>query len=119
MKRNLDLVRLILLKAEEKEDIRGCLIPEIPPFTNDQIAYHINLIHQAGLIDVLDFSSKDGGFYGIQNLTWAGHEFLDASRDKSLWERAKVKLGSKFSSVSFEIMKELLVSLVKSELDIK
>ncbi|WP_172592417.1 DUF2513 domain-containing protein [Nitrosomonas supralitoralis] len=49
MKRDLNLVRNILLCAIEQEcEFFGN--PEIEDYSSDQISYHINLMDQAGLV---------------------------------------------------------------------
>ena len=116
MKRNLDLIRVILIKTEGKEVPSGWIIPQIEGFSDEEVAYHIKLLIEANFIDGIDLTTKDGYQYGIRNLTWEGHEFLDAGRDDSLWKKAKLKLGPKFFSVSFDIIKEVLVSLTRQEL---
>ncbi|MCL4500491.1 MAG: DUF2513 domain-containing protein, partial [Deltaproteobacteria bacterium] len=40
----------------------------------------------------------------IKGLTWAGHEFLEASRDDSRWNKAKKITWEKTKSLSFEIL---------------
>jgi hypothetical protein len=116
MKRNLDLVRLILLKAEEKNTPSRWIIPSIEGFSGEEVAYHIKILIEANLIDGIDLTTSDGYQYGIRNLTWEGHEFLDAARDEGIWKKAKQKFGSKIFSVSFDIVKDLLISLTRQEL---
>ncbi len=53
----------------------------------DQINYHLDLINKAGFID-------DGGMrpmvgIGFRRLTWAGHDFVDFTRDKTVWSKTK------------------------------
>jgi hypothetical protein len=49
-------------------------------------------------------------------LTWEGHEFLDAARNKTMWNRAKTALTTQGAGLSFDVMKALLLGYVKQEL---
>jgi hypothetical protein len=51
--------------------------------------------------------------WNINGLTWAGHEFLEASRDDSRWNKAKKIISEKTGSFSFEILKSILMDLMK------
>jgi hypothetical protein len=112
MKRDMDLVRKILLIAEDSPewDIDNF---EIDSFSKDQIAYHILLLKDAGLVEGYLRQSDNAGIlgYGISRLTWAGHDFLDASRDEGRWNQAK-EIFSKMGGVTFDVAKEVLVRLM-------
>jgi hypothetical protein len=77
------------------------------------ICYHYKILSQAGYIEVVDLSSKGGVDIQVKNLTWEGHEFLDASRNISVWQKAKKKFGSEFKTIPFQILKEVLIELTK------
>jgi len=47
------------------------------------------------------------------NLTWDGHEFLDAARNPSLWERAKCTALKQTGGLSLEVLKSVLIDLAK------
>lgn len=69
MKRNLDLIREILIETEKKDNPSGWIIPKIKDFSENEVAYNINLLIQANLIDGIDLTTADGYQYGIRNLT--------------------------------------------------
>lgn len=116
MKRDWDLIRKILIVAELKDSPSGWIMPKIEGFSADEVSYHTNLLIQANLIDGIDLTTADGYEFGIINLTWDGHEFLDASRNDNTWKKVKKQLGSKLASLTFELIKEVLVSIAKSDL---
>lgn len=116
MTRDLDLIRKILIEAELKDNPSGWIIPKIEGYSADQVSYHTNLLMQANLVDGINLTTADGYEFGIRNLTWEGHEFIDAARNDKTWEKAKQKFGTKFISTSFDLLKEVLTSLVKKEL---
>ena len=53
----------------------------------------------------------------IQRLTWDGHDFLDAIRSKSVWNKTKDAVGSSgFQSVPFVLLKEAAMSTMREQL---
>jgi hypothetical protein len=68
------------------------------------------LLDQAGLVQ-MDLMTYDGGALRTPvGLTWAGHEFLDAARNNSVWNKAKSAIVEKGGAVSFEILKAYLTA---------
>jgi hypothetical protein len=58
MKRDLDLVRLILKACEEHPHGFAPRTFELPDYSEEQIGYHIHLLGQAGLMRVIDSTIK-------------------------------------------------------------
>lgn len=119
MKRDLDLARNILLAVENNENAVGAsfVIIEIPNRSQKEISYHVELLHEAGLIEAKDFSrgSRHYEWYP-ERLTWLGHEFLDSARDEDLWNRAKNKLTKETKNFSLGMLKTVLTELAKKGL---
>lgn len=119
MKRDLDLIRLILKKAEECEDPWGLQeMPEITGYSRGQIAYHTKLLHEAGLLEAHDASSlgPDGFEWVPGTLTWDGHEFMDASKDNALWEKAKEYVINPVGAFTFDLLFQWLKAQGKERL---
>ena len=115
MKRDMDLARLILLKIEETgDDPRLWIDLEIPNYTSESVSYHVMILNEAGLIEACDLSTMGRGnsIWRPKRLTWSGHEFLDAARNESIWNKAKEKA----TNMNFELLKELLLSMVRQQL---
>jgi len=114
MKRDMDLIRKILLKLEEfltDDDIEKI---QLDGYSPEQIIYHVFLLEEAGLIraKILFGSGTTAPVdYVIFGLTWAGHDFLDACREEGRWEKAK-DVFRQAGGVSFDIAKEVLVRLM-------
>lgn len=120
MKRDMDLVRLILL---EIEDHQHGLAPQRLPiegYADEQIGYHVHLMGQAGLLKVADVTCQ--GSLSPEaipvRMLWAGHDFLDAARSDTIWNRAKKHLGAEWTSVPLEVLKALLVKLVSQSVGV-
>ena len=113
MKRDLDLIRKILLEVESCDDpggIRDSMGINIKGYSTALTNYHVGLVIDAGWVtgtslNTLESSSK---FYFNLNLTNTGHEFLDNAKNESVWQTVKKDLGSKWGSVSFSVLQTLL-----------
>jgi len=111
MKRDIDLVRKILMSVEAKESPDDWLNIEIEGYSPVEISYHVKILAEAGYLDARDLSSTGNFEWAPVNLTWEGHEFLDAARDTKIWNKAKGVISEKASSVSFEILKAVLLKI--------
>ncbi len=109
MTRDLDLVRKILLVCEEHPDGFAPQELNIEGYTDDKIGYHVYLAGEAGLLKVADRThcGCQSPYAMPLSMTWLGHEFLDASRNETVWEKAKKAVGSS----SFDVLKAVLVRL--------
>ena len=120
MKRDVDLIRQIILQAEQaNEKINVGAKFKVKGYDDILVAKHIELLVEAGLLKArLTRTDTDGvvGAY-VERLTWDGHEFLDAARNESVWNKAKVTIKEKVGTVSFEVLKTLLIKISKSLLN--
>jgi len=117
MKRNIELVRKLLLYLEEKPDYKMVNDLELEGFSKYEVQYHFILMDQAGLISCERSVSSSTSDRVIQvypfGLTWQGHEFLEASRNDTFWNKAKELVKSKSGALSIEVVKALLISMAK------
>lgn len=112
--RDMDLIRRILATVEDARYTMGEVELEFDEYADDVVAYHVLLLHEADLLEAVDFSTMGGPAWRPVRLTWEGHEFLEASRDDTRWEKAKQLMTQHGGGMSFEVMKVLLVTLMKS-----
>ncbi|MEK5390199.1 DUF2513 domain-containing protein [Margalitia sp. FSL K6-0131] len=90
-----ELIRSLLLQLKNGLSVDYC---------NDVVAYHFNLIQQAGWIDG-DVLYLDGKPYGHMKLNWNGHEVADLLSNKDKWEQLKAK---GYLELSFNIIIDLM-----------
>lgn len=112
MKRDMDLVRSILLKTEEQT--RSFDADELVDAKHgeDEVAYHVYIMKQAGLLDATITSDMSGGMYAtVEGLTWDGQDFLDAVRNDGVWHRIKRGLADGVKSVGFESIKSTAIAI--------
>ena len=119
MKRDMDLVRKILLALEKTTNTRGIMDYEDydSDCSREQIDYHLNMMDQADLIVVEHIEKKMGVVLRARALTWQGHEFLDLARNECFWSRAKKKVWNVTGALPFEGLKMVLVQLMKRALE--
>lgn len=118
MQRDVDLVRRILLHIE-RSGADGTSPGGWAPLVEDgyevsSIQYHIQILHDAGLIQADELVP---GQWWPERMTWAGHEFLDASRDEALWNEAKRRVEATVGTAPFEVFRDLLMRMTRERLD--
>ena len=116
MKRDMDLVRKLLLAAESEEHGYVSKV-EIPGYTEEQINYHAFLLGEAGLAKVANVThnKSEGPEALLVNLTWAGHEFIDSARENTIWNQARDKIN-KIGGATLPIWTALLSELIKKQI---
>ena len=114
----MDLVRSLLLELEARVDPADVSVPELEGRSDQEVAYHLGLMKQAGLIYALGSAGEDA--YGTrwlpQSLTWEGHEFLDAAREDERWQAAKRIAKENGGALTFEAIKTALSEMTKRAL---
>jgi len=50
--------------------------------------------------------------------TWAGHEFLDAARNDTIWHKAGERIKKSGVGVTLSLLKEILSQLLKQSLNL-
>ncbi len=118
MKRDMDLVRKILLELEKHKHGYAPRPLAIEGHSEEEIGFHVHLMGEAGLLKTADVATRGSMSPQAQarNITWEGCEFLDAAREPSIWERAKVKIVSAGAGVTLEVLKGVLADLSKQAL---
>ena len=108
MKRNWDTIREILIRFEDLDPETGSL--QLSDFSSDrayEYSYHVELLLEAGLIH--GQMSKTLGNHAqnflAHRLTWEGHEFLDAIRSDSVWNKTKTSFVKSGLSMTFDLVK--------------
>jgi hypothetical protein len=105
MTRNMDLIRLILLKVEQN-DPNG----PINGYSEDEIRYHRKLAIDKGLLKghVLEDprrSSPVPANVSVEDLTWEGHDFIDGIQSDSNWNKVKDYLLAGGKQITIETIK--------------
>ncbi|MDT3779174.1 DUF2513 domain-containing protein [Nitrospira sp. MA-1] len=115
MKRDLDLIRNLLLALEDKPGPESVDSFHIEGYDDLTVKYHLLLLAQAKLIDYEPETTKTGRIIRVLafNPSWQGHEFLDAVRNETVWRKVKAQSSEMGLSVPFEIVKSLAIEAIK------
>lgn len=109
MRRDLDLVRCILLTAESEDGPvgEGALLECCDDMA--RLAFHVELMDSRGLI------AGKVGYDGLRHralsvevssITWEGYDYLDAIRSPKVWAKAKGVLAETVGDTSLSVVKE-------------
>lgn len=113
MKRDMDLVRDLLLWMEADPNGRVGAVPTFPGHSDESVGYHFHLMVQAGLIEGMQVRSigLPSPYSKPLSLTYAGHDFLEHARDNTRWNRAKKSIIETGRSMTVEVLTSVLQSL--------
>jgi Hypothetical protein (DUF2513) len=97
MKRDLDLIRDILLDVENWNHPQPIFLEGMAYEGKDkqEIGYQIDLLNDVGYIDARIIKGGQGVNYetaAILRMTMAGHEYLDSVRSPEVWKKTKSTL---------------------------
>nr|WP_137831783.1 DUF2513 domain-containing protein [Methylobacterium sp. L1A1] len=127
MKRDIDLIRSLLLRLEEVQQrpLTTHTIPfgheslAVEGHTADEIGHALELMLDAGFLQVERPGFSPGGAILFQRLTWQGCEYLDDVRDPEVWRRTKdgaSKVGGASLSFVWEMAKAYGKQVAKERL---
>lgn len=117
MKRDMDLVRQLLIRTEEAECTLDTptLSFDTDEYDLETIVYHVRLLEAHGLIDANISRDITGSYHcTIQGLTWDGCDYLDAIRDTRVWERTKKLVASTVGSTTMSVIKTAAIEVAKT-----
>ena len=89
MTRDMELVRKILVAIEDHSKAQGIVPLQLDGHSDDEVSYHVKLLAEGGLIEATNCSTMEGFCWRARQLKWDGHDFIEAIRDDSRWQRAK------------------------------
>ncbi len=118
MRRDMDLLRLLLLKLETINDEADSIYLysyeelQIDGFTTDQVVYHLDLAVEAGLVD----QGGNGAMseFMFRRLTWSGHDFADAVRDDEIWRKTR-QGATAAGGFSLDLLKDLAKGFIRKK----
>ncbi|MDQ7915853.1 DUF2513 domain-containing protein [Pseudomonas sp. 102515] len=123
MRRDMDLIRVIMLKLEDWDKSPGAIISSphigedfpIEGYTPEQVEYHYMLIVENRWIDT-GGSRPTFGFFYFRALTGEGHDFVDSVRDEEVW--AMTRDGAKKAGAfTLELLGQLAKGFAKKQIE--
>jgi hypothetical protein len=118
MKKDWTIIRAVLLTLEAAEAPNTALnANNVPPFPEQEVAYNIRLLSEAGFIEanILESHSGDGHIAVAlaRSLTNSGHELLDTIRSDTVWG----KIQETFKTKGVEMTFDLVISVGKKVME--
>jgi hypothetical protein len=114
MKRDLELIRKIMLKMEDAPTGAAPEM-EIEGYSRMAVGYHSYLIVDAALAagcDAATRASQGSPEWILTHLTSLGHDFAEAARNEGRWKKALQKAGA----LALPLFIEALIGSVKGKL---
>lgn len=117
MKRDLDLVRQLLLQIEA--------LPAGPPvqyrtgeIEDPALLAHFELVIAAGLVNgkLARSQGARGDVISISGLTWEGHEWIEMVRSQAVWSETKAALLEGAGALTYELTKEVAARILRARL---
>lgn len=121
MKRDMDLVRALLLRIESWDIPPGGAVsnlfatdPEvqIDGYADNAVDYHLELLIDSGLVEG---SCNIERRFRIHKLTPAGHDLVESIRDPAIWSETKEGV-KKAGGFTVELLRDLAKGLIKTQI---
>ena len=117
MKRDMELVRKVLLEVEELSisPIDWLIDFRVEGYEEDLVNYHVWLLWQAGFLEAMEDNTMGDDFRCFPSaLRWEGVEFLESIRDPKIWRQTKAGVR-KVGSAGLDIVWGLAKSYAKQQ----
>lgn len=114
MKRDWDLIRYILLEIESKTPQN---VLSASDFTGDitTISYHLTLLLESGLVIGHNIGTLQNSYdCKVDRLSWAGHDFLDAISNETIWSKVKNSVKEAGGKVTIETPKAIAIKYMST-----
>ena len=114
MKRDLDLVRQLLLQIEA--------LPAGPPvqyrtseIEDPVLLAHFELVLGAGLVNgkIARSQGARGDVISISGLTWEGHEWIEMVRSQAVWNETKATLLAGAGALTYELTRSAAAKILR------
>lgn len=112
VKRDMDLVRRILLDVQAKTSLEPELI-KIDGRDDAVVGRHIEMLFDAGYLEGIEHSTMASRYRDVlvKDLSWEGHEFVGAIFKEELWEKLKSAIGpGELASLSLKAIKDASIA---------
>lgn len=120
MRRDMDLIRQLMLKFESLPPTIGTLFFEFDDkdlqfegYEPIVVAEHIRLMAEGRLIDA---KVTGQGAVMLNSITLAGYDFLDSVKDEEIWRKTKEGLSAA-GGFTIDLAKALAKGLIKKQVE--
>ena len=113
----MDLIRAILLEVEAERGPAERLELHLEGWDVALVFEHVRLLAKAGYLRATTPVEPPPRIH-VHELTWDGHDFIDAIRSESVWSGVKDRAAEQGVGLPLEVIKSLAIAVVKSKLGI-
>jgi hypothetical protein len=106
----MDLLREILIEIEKLPPNQRWATEPLLGYSREEVVYHVKLAQDDDLVDAR--FAPSGTQAVVFRLTNAGHEFLDAARNDTVWEKAKELAKSATGTLTVQALKLALAKVI-------
>ncbi len=107
MKRNMDLVRHILMMTRDNDMPleHSAFRLDDGGWSDEEVMYHIDMMNECGLLNATIQKAWGGIYYSatVYNLTWQGQDFCDSVADSKVWHKVKDVIKRGVGSASMDV----------------
>lgn len=119
MERDNEMIRQLLIEFKENSKPGADISPD-----TEKENYHMYLLLESGLIDAKkqNYMGQSLPEYINLRITTAGHDFLEAAENNTVWEKSKQSLkekGMNIGNVPIDVLKDYLKMQLKAHLGIE
>lgn len=118
MKRDLDLIREILLSIEESDRALAVSEIRIPEYTAEEIVFHVELLSDAEYIEISRPKYLSRPCHVVQRLTMKGCDYLDSIRDELVWKDTRSAVLRAVGSAPLEIIKDVALAFIRDRMNL-
>lgn len=118
MKRDPDLIRKLLLRFEQTEEVRLSRKDlAIDGYGEEQIRLHLDLLEEKGWLDhhIIHMAGGLTRFDTGYRPTHDGYDFLDSVRDPQIWEKTK-QGARKVGALSLDVLSDIAKGIIKKKI---
>ncbi len=116
MKRDMELVRKILFEIENKHKSGALVNLNIEGYDMETVAYHCQIMYEAGLVlSYKPFHTGEGLYsFAVGGLTWDGNDYLEKTRDDTIWRKIMQVITDKGLPFTIDIVKSISSVIISS-----
>ncbi len=113
MKRDMDLIRDLLLFIEEQPagELTQQIAYDDEKHTGAEVVGHLKMLLDAGYVDGQMDGTIRQPLIAIHGLTMPGHDFIDSIRHDGVWNETKEKMAEYGGSVALATVQALAIKV--------
>ncbi len=109
MLRNMELIRRLLIAVEALPYPNEYISFKWADQDAQKVRYHVNLLHEGGLIQAYANPLSCFDEWSQVRLTWEGHELLALLRDEPVWQQAQAAVQERSGGDNLVLLKNYLL----------